>query len=295
MKWEFAPFGGPAEPLELFSDADFHIIYKPAGLDSVPVASSPRDTLIAWMDKELPGYRGEFLGSVSGAGDMNAPSRRRLEIDLGMLSRLDRDTSGIIVFARNFPALAAAMRSQRDGTFVKEYVLEACASGEGLPGSKPLLLENPALEGIFSGDTSRCAEVRGAFRSFGPRGAHVACLAAEAPPHCGGKEPKICRTILRAARFPEHWGARAANEAGFGAGKAPAPIADGNLFLEAEISAGFRHQIRAHMAWAGHPIAGDALYGGLPAERLRLESRAVRLPLGAGRTLFFDLYAPDLP
>ena len=28
------------------------------------------------------------------------------------------------------------------------------------------------------------------------------------------------------------------------------------------ISRGFRHQLRSHLAWAGHPIAGDVQYGG---------------------------------
>ncbi len=34
--------------------------------------------------------------------------------------------------------------------------------------------------------------------------------------------------------------------------------------VEARIRKGARHQIRAHLAWAGHPILGDALYGGPP-------------------------------
>lgn len=29
------------------------------------------------------------------------------------------------------------------------------------------------------------------------------------------------------------------------------------------ISLGFRHQIRAHLAWGGHPVYGDTLYGGV--------------------------------
>jgi 23S rRNA pseudouridine1911/1915/1917 synthase len=32
--------------------------------------------------------------------------------------------------------------------------------------------------------------------------------------------------------------------------------------LEVQVSHAYRHQIRAHLAWVGAPIAGDALYGG---------------------------------
>lgn len=39
-----------------------------------------------------------------------------------------------------------------------------------------------------------------------------------------------------------------------------AVIRDKNTFY-CTITKGFRHQIRAHLAWTGHPIIGDSLYG----------------------------------
>lgn len=38
--------------------------------------------------------------------------------------------------------------------------------------------------------------------------------------------------------------------------------------VEAEVSHAYRHQVRAHLAWRGFPIAGDALYGGIVVQEL---------------------------
>lgn len=48
-----------------------------------------------------------------------------------------------------------------------------------------------------------------------------------------------------------------------------------NLFY-CTITKGFRHQIRAHLAWTGHPIVGDAIYGNDKDKTLQLECVGVR-------------------
>jgi 23S rRNA pseudouridine1911/1915/1917 synthase len=45
--------------------------------------------------------------------------------------------------------------------------------------------------------------------------------------------------------------------------------------LSVVIATGVRHQIRAHLAAAGHPVCGDSLYGGSAAPRLMLHARAL--------------------
>ena len=47
--------------------------------------------------------------------------------------------------------------------------------------------------------------------------------------------------------------------------------------LEVELDTGRRHQIRAHLAWLGHPVLGDARYGS-GARRLGLHALRLELP-----------------
>ena len=43
-------------------------------------------------------------------------------------------------------------------------------------------------------------------------------------------------------------------------------------YLEVRIGTGRTHQIRAHMASLGHPVAGDRVYGARPAARIFLHA-----------------------
>ena len=61
--------------------------------------------------------------------------------------------------------------------------------------------------------------------------------------------------------------------------------------LTCRITRGFRHQIRAHLAWIGHPIKGDSLYGNVDnAGTLCLDCFEVRFPLPDGESFFFAKY-----
>lgn len=73
---------------------------------------------------------------------------------------------------------------------------------------------------------------------------------------CSGDlmEPKTARTDLRMATVEEM------------EGLVPGPYA------VARIHTGRTHQIRVHLAHLGHPILGDALYGGAPSDRLWLHA-----------------------
>jgi RluA family pseudouridine synthase len=59
-----------------------------------------------------------------------------------------------------------------------------------------------------------------------------------------------------------------------------APLAD--HWVECRLDTGRTHQIRVHLAHLGHPVDGDALYGGAPAARLMLHAHHLAWP--GGRT-----------
>jgi 23S rRNA pseudouridine1911/1915/1917 synthase len=68
----------------------------------------------------------------------------------------------------------------------------------------------------------------------------------------------------------------------------------GSSLVLAHPLTGRTHQIRLHLAAAGHPITGDRLYGGKPAKRLFLHAYRLRLPHPAkSRPLIFLAPIPD--
>lgn len=51
---------------------------------------------------------------------------------------------------------------------------------------------------------------------------------------------------------------------------------------------GFRHQIRAHLAFLGFPLVGDTLYGGREAPRLMLHARNLGFTNSVGKKCFVE-------
>jgi 23S rRNA pseudouridine1911/1915/1917 synthase len=100
---------------------------------------------------------------------------------------------------------------------------------------------------------------------------YLALVAGEI--HAGGEialplyhDPRDPRRMLAAsdAEFAEEHGARPALTR-----FAPVERRSGFTLLEVEIATGVMHQIRAHLSFIGHPLAGDDLYGGPPLPGLR--------------------------
>jgi 23S rRNA pseudouridine1911/1915/1917 synthase len=239
------------------------VVRKPPHMHSAP--GSGQGDLCSWVFERYP--------EVKSAGGQGTRSPG----EGGLLHRLDFETSGIVLFARNADAFYSLIHQQELGGFHKEYVAYCTVSSRCFPeGSVPRMGIPSGIEAAsWLGPRGRldavylakllCAErndkptVSCSFRPFGPKGSRVACLRPE--PDLLKKAKIVYRSEILDC---------SANTAG-------KTMENGSVVLELRIglSRGFRHQVRAHLAWIGLPIAGDSLYGGQSDERLRLF--AVRL------------------
>jgi 23S rRNA pseudouridine1911/1915/1917 synthase len=195
-----------------YEDASMLIVDKPAGLVVHPSAGHASGTLVhALLGRSRD--RNEPLGSVAGIARP------------GIVHRLDKDTSGLLVVAKTDDAQASLMRQFGERTVEKEYL--ALVRGEP-----------PAARGRIEAPVGR-----------DPRDRQRMAVVAD------GRDATTEYEVL-------------------GTG-------EGYALLALRPLTGRTHQIRAHLAYLGLPVAGDLRYGGgmgpgglarqfLHAARLRL-------------------------
>lgn len=142
------------------------------------------------------------------------------------VNRLDRDTSGLLIVAKNAYCQDALMKAMDDGRVIKKYVAVAHGLFEGGEGS----------EGVMDGPIAKDPE-------------HKARRRVDH--ECG--YPSLTRyRVLRQWDVPDML-----PDGSFG------ERIRGYSLLELRLHTGRTHQIRVHLAHAGHPIVGDELYGQL--------------------------------
>ncbi len=235
----FAPFH---EPFPVAETPRWTVVAKPAGMHCAGLGGEPGGTLVEWVFERYP-----ECAAVAGRGRGEG----------GLMHRLDRDTSGLVLFARDGSAWEALTASAAAGLFSKRYWALGLPGDGGLAGSRPPLREPPGADptawraALRRGETETLAAVLSGrmlasrFRPYGPGAARVACASPEDP------------VALRGAQ---------------GSGKAwsadtyrseflAAEARDGGVLAEVGLTRGFRHQVRAHLSWLGLALAGDALYG----------------------------------
>ena len=168
-------------------DEHLAVVDKPAGLVVHPAPSHRGPTLVSEL--------GEMLG---GGADPERP---------GIVHRLDKDTSGLLVVARDEETHAALQRAVKARQVERSYL----ALVGGRLGSRTGTIDAPI---------GRAARQR-----------HRMAVAGAA-----SREARTHFTVLE--------------------------LLGAETYLEARLETGRTHQIRAHFAAIGHPLAGDSTYGG---------------------------------
>lgn len=220
------------EPIALdviFEDASLIVVNKPAGMVVHPAPGSPSGTLV----NALLAHCGD---SLSGVGGVARP---------GIVHRIDKDTSGLLVAAKTDRAHHALAAMFEAHTAERAYL----AVVHGAPDAG-----DPRLRGL-----------RGV--SFEPGG--VMRIASGIARHRTDRQRQAVvfdggRHAVTRAKVLERFGERPGNAAAAS-------------LLECRLETGRTHQIRVHLAHAGHGLIGDPVYGGrrrLPARALPAEAVA---------------------
>jgi len=192
-------------PLQiLFEDEDVLVVNKPAGMTVHAGAGRASGTLV----NALLG-RGQHLSSGSQA------------LRPGIVHRLDRETSGAILVAKNDAAHAQLAEAFRTRAVKKVYV----ALVEGL-----VTRERGRIELVIARHPRRRTRM-------------TAVAARHFPALAKAREARTDWRVLATLSASRPYRGR------------------GFTLLEVQLHTGRTHQIRVHFAALGHPVVGDALYG----------------------------------
>ena len=177
-------------PLDVvYEDDDVIVVNKPTGLVVHPAPGHPDGTLV----NALLHHCGD---SLSGIGGEKRP---------GIVHRIDRDTSGLIIAAKNDAAHLALSAQLKDHSLSRTY------------------------ECLVTGNMKQD------------------CGTVDAPIGRSSADRKKMAVVPTGRRAVTHWEVVA---------RYP-----GVTHLRCRLETGRTHQIRVHMAYIGHPILGDTVYG----------------------------------
>jgi 23S rRNA pseudouridine1911/1915/1917 synthase len=159
----------------------------------------------------------------------------------GILHRLDFETQGLVLFAKNQQSFDYLLTLQDEENFIKEYSA-ICRKNYTLPSSFP---PSPFCFSLaeFSGETGFAIE--SFFRPFGPGRKQVRPVTDD----CSKKRNEVAGN--KAAK----------NQGGHYRTEIVNVTENGYYTFTIRLKRGFRHQIRCHLAWIGCPVLNDPLYG----------------------------------
>ena len=154
---------------------------------------------------------------------------------VGVIHRLDTGVSGLMVYART-PGAAAALTKQVTESQQAYAILDGRAeAGPGAP-AQPCFLKT--YRAVIAGGPDEQLPPEGILRDYLFKDSRKGRVFPVKRPRKGVREAVLEYRIVETAP-------------------------DGSLSLaEITLHTGRTHQIRVHMAWMGHPLLGDSLYGG---------------------------------
>ena len=192
------PLEVEAEKIELdiiYEDSDIIIINKPQGMVVHPAHGNYSGTVVNALL--------EHCGSLS---DYNSLTGINGVMRPGIVHRIDKDTSGIIVIAKTNEAHLSLSEQLKEHTITRKYIA--------------------LLEGRLKDDSGRIE----AFIGRNPKDRKQMAIVS-----INGKNAITHYRVLE--RF------------------------ESCTLIEAVLETGRTHQIRVHMAYLGHPVVGDTVYG----------------------------------
>jgi 23S rRNA pseudouridine1911/1915/1917 synthase len=190
----------------LFEDQYLIVLNKPPGIVVHPAAGHAQDTLVNALIAHAPDFAMKF-------GEHRP----------GIVHRLDKDTSGIMVVAKNDFVQEALARQFKERTILRFYRAIVCGDLKAKSGTiKSFLARHPT-------DRKRFASVRDSSKK----------IIRELSENPGiGKWAHTDYEVI--GRHPS-----------------------GFSYLRLKLHTGRTHQIRIHLSEMGFPILGDETYGGL--------------------------------
>ena len=224
------PYEAKAEdiPIEIvYEDNDLLVVNKPKGMVVHPAAGNYEGTLV----NALLYHCGDSLSGINGV------------MRPGIVHRIDKDTSGLLIVAKNDKAHASLAEQIKAHSFTREY--EAVVFGN---------LKTD--EGTVDAPIGRNPNDR----------------------------KKMCVTERNSKHAVTHYRVLSRYK--------------GYTHIRCILETGRTHQIRVHMAYLGHPVAGDQVYG-VKGEKLNFSGQCLHAKkIGfihpkSGKYMEFDSVLPE--
>ena len=237
------------KPMIIYEDENMLAVNKPAGLVVHADGRTKEPTFTDWVLEKYP--------QLKDVGGMHTLDSGRYATRAGILHRLDRETSGVILIAKNDETFYFLQRQFLDHSIEKTYN----AFVVSVPEKKEGVIQLPI--GRSRSDFRQWATGEGARGTL--------------------RKAETAYRVLLETRFPT-WKPSFQKES------------DGFSFLELKPKTGRTHQLRVHLKALGYPIVCDKRYGSACAlgfARLALHARELVIEYPKGKKLSVEASLPS--